>query len=421
MKFAFPSRRREEAAVLIASLFVGGVLGLVLGSYLFVIRSQYISTARSQAWRSALDMAEAGAEEALAHLNPGAGLPPSGAGQIIARSGDHWTGPNNGLYGPVTRTLDHGSYTVVITGDQNPIIYSTGYVAIPSMSANLSRAVRLTTASVPLTRAAVASQSNITMTGTGKTIVFADSFDSTRPNSGTRSNGDVVSLSGKISIGANIVKGDVFLGPTATGSGQVRGNTSHDLSIDFPDVVIPSQSWLTPSIANTNINGITYRYYFKQGGDYELTTSGAIYVWAGAGDVKLRIANDNFDAPSIHVENSGTAKLTIFLPGSSFKLSGAAVVDGGDPSKLTILGTPSTRSIVFTNQSSFTGTIYAPSADFTNNVSNNPLSTTVVDFRGALVANSVTVKGLCSFHFDENLLKSTSLSAGFFVTSWREL
>ena len=418
MKLSLPSTNREEAAILIASLFIGGVLGLVLGSYLLVIRTQYVASARSQAWRSALDMAEAGAEEALAHLNAGAGYQPSGNAMIVARAGDHWTGPIGGLYGPVTRTLDHGSYTAAITEDPNPIIYSTGYVA--STSGNLSRAVRLTTATVPLTRAAVASQGNITMTGTGKTIVFSDSFDSANPTSGTRSNGDVVALSGKLSIGTNIVKGDVFLGPTATGSGQVRGNTSHDLSVDFPDVVIPQRNWLTPSTANSNINGVLYRYYFKQGGNYELIYPGAIYVKSGAGDVTLRIASDTFDASAIHVESSN-AKLTIFLPGSSFKLTGDAVVDSGDPSKLTILGTPATRAITFTNSSSFTGTVYAPSANFTNNVSTNSNSTTVANFRGALVANSVTVKGLSSFHFDENLLKNTSLSAGYFVTSWREL
>jgi len=419
MKLSFPSANREEAAILIACLFIGGVLGLVLGSYLFVIRTQYVASARSQAWRSALDMAEAGAEEALAHLNSGAGYQPSsGNAMIVALASDHWTGPNDGVYGPVSRTLNHGSYTVAITADANPIIYSTGYVT--STSGNLSRAVRLTTSTVPLTRAAVASQGNITMTGTGKTIVFSDSFDSAHPSSGTKSNGDVVALSGKLSIGTNIVKGDVFLGPTATGSGQVRGNTTHDLSVDFPDVIVPTRPWLTPSMVSSNINGVTYRYYFKHSGDYELNYPGAIYVQSGAGDVTLRIASDTFDASAIHVESSN-AKLTVFLPGSSFKLSGDAVVDGGDPSKLTILGTPATRAITFTNSSSFTGTVYAPSANFTNNVSTNPNSTTVANFRGALVANSVTVKGLSSFHFDENLLKNTTLSAGYFVTSWREL
>jgi hypothetical protein len=421
VKLSLRTTGREDAAVLIASLFVGGILGLVLGSYLFVIHTQYIASVRSQAWHSALDLAEAGAEEAFAHVNPGAGFEPNGATLVIARAGDHWTGPNNGIYGPISRTLGNSSYTVSITADPNPVIYSTGYVTIPSMSATLSRAVQITTASAPLTRSAVATRGNITMTGTGSSVVFADSFNSMIPYSQGGTNGDVASLSGPVNIGVNVIKGDLFLGPTAIGSGQVRGATSHDLNVDFPEVVVPSRSWGIAPIANSTNNGVIYRYDFQHSGDYEITSPGAIYVRPGV-SVTVRVDSDNFEASAIHVAGSGSqsGNLTLFVNGNSFKLSGDAVVENNNPANLTILGTSDTRTIVFTNHISFTGTFYAPSADLTDYVASSR-STLVANFSGALVANSVLINGLRSFHFDENLLKPTTFSSGYVVTSWREL
>ena len=55
--------------------------------------------ARSQVWNSAMGLAEAGVEEALAQLNPGAPAP------VVDRAANGWGGPSGGVYGPVTRTL----------------------------------------------------------------------------------------------------------------------------------------------------------------------------------------------------------------------------------------------------------------------------------------------------------------------------
>src|SRR5262245_5220650 len=70
---------RERGAVLLASLFVVGALGITLGSYLLLVRNNYVLTARSQSWNAAMVLAEAGAEEGLAQLNPGPFVAPSSA------------------------------------------------------------------------------------------------------------------------------------------------------------------------------------------------------------------------------------------------------------------------------------------------------------------------------------------------------
>src|SRR5437762_10115198 len=67
--------RKEEGSVLMVALILAGILGVALASYLLLVRGHYTSVNRSQSWNAALALAEAGAEEALAQLNPGAAPP----------------------------------------------------------------------------------------------------------------------------------------------------------------------------------------------------------------------------------------------------------------------------------------------------------------------------------------------------------
>src|SRR5258707_467413 len=100
IQIANPKRVKPgDASVLLITLFLAIIAGLTLGSFLPMVRAQHASAARSQAWNASLLLAEAGAEEALAHLTPG--VTPSGAD----RSADGWGTPSGGLYGPISRTL----------------------------------------------------------------------------------------------------------------------------------------------------------------------------------------------------------------------------------------------------------------------------------------------------------------------------
>src|SRR5580765_4348956 len=96
---------REQGAVLLASLFVVGVLGITLGSYLLLVRNDYVLTARSQNWTTALVVAEAGAEEALAQLNPGPFVP----AYALDRCANQWEGDEDGLSKPAPRILGNGA------------------------------------------------------------------------------------------------------------------------------------------------------------------------------------------------------------------------------------------------------------------------------------------------------------------------
>src|SRR2546421_6173890 len=210
------------------ALIIAGILGVALASYLMIVRSHYTSVNRSQSWNAALALAEAGAEEALAHLNPGAAPAPH------SLAGNGWSFVDGAYRLPQeTRRLTNGcSYAVIITNEPgrliltNYVIYSTGYAAPPSSSTPISRVLRVTITNAPLFSAAVATKSNITMVAGRERGVFADSFDSRDPNHSDRgyypadahkttTNGDVACLSGTVLIGADTIHGDLLLGPKA--------------------------------------------------------------------------------------------------------------------------------------------------------------------------------------------------------------
>jgi len=153
----------QDGGILIVTLFVVTTVFIALGSYLMLVRAQYVSVSRSQSWNAALTLAESGLEEALAQLNPGAL-----ATNYVDRSANHWGAPNNGIYGPATRTVtSNTSYSVVFTTDTPPTIYSTGYCTIGDLSATLTRVVRVSTATVPMYNMALAAMTNMTLNGNG--------------------------------------------------------------------------------------------------------------------------------------------------------------------------------------------------------------------------------------------------------------
>src|ERR1051326_663526 len=72
MKFAVQKQNNQRGSALVVTLFITASLLIGIASYLLLVRAQYVSVVRSQAWNASMTMAEAGVEEALAQLNPGA-------------------------------------------------------------------------------------------------------------------------------------------------------------------------------------------------------------------------------------------------------------------------------------------------------------------------------------------------------------
>jgi len=223
------SRQREGSALMV-TLFVALGLGVVLASYLLLIRAQYVSVVRSQAWHSALTMAEAGVEEALAQLNATNALPSY-----------EWSSSNN---------LIGGAYAVSYTPpDTAPTIYAIGYATVPTISATIARVLEVKTALAPLLSVGAAVRGNLKMNGKK---LFTDSYDSgnwpyryDHPN-GPRTHGDVAIAGGITNFGTVDIDGRLFLGATATSTGgpnfSVSSNILTDFNAEFSEVLPPFQS-----------------------------------------------------------------------------------------------------------------------------------------------------------------------------------
>jgi len=64
-----PVRNREHGSALAVTLITCLLIGIVLAGYMGLVSSRYKITVRSQCWNAAIPVAEAGVEEALAHLH----------------------------------------------------------------------------------------------------------------------------------------------------------------------------------------------------------------------------------------------------------------------------------------------------------------------------------------------------------------
>jgi len=432
MKLTVPirhSRPAQSGGVLIATLIIGTILGITAASYLMALRAQHTAVIRSQAWNAALAMAEAGVDEALAQLNPGVG-----AG-IVNRSANGWPGPSGGLYGPVARTLSGGSYSVVFTTHTFPTIYSTGYVTVPILGATLKRTIRVATTNTALFTGGLEAKYDVNFGSRG---LYIDSFDSSNwalsdhgrypvnNPSRTSTNGTVASLFGPVNLGNATIKGDLQLGSTATYSannGSVMGEVTYDFNDDFDTVVLPQVNWDASKLQdNTTITAYDpldtniYQYVFTTSGNYKISSvRQGLYV-APKTVVNLYVT-DNSKPTIIRLGGVGrdAAQLNFYMAGETFSLSGGNIVDSGLARNFTYYGLPSNLTIKFSGNASFTGTIYAPSANLVLTGGGED----DYDFVGAAYVKSANLNGHFNFHYDESLLRMGPMKS-YVAKNWHE-
>jgi hypothetical protein len=237
----------------------------------------------------------------------------------------------------------------------------------------------------------------------------------------------VASVYGPVDFGNHSIAGNLDLGASATStvsSSQVSGSINTDFNVSFPDVVLPTTSWLpatTTTVGGVTLAGITIggttAYDFNTSGDYYISGSSDIQVEPGV-TVRLRVDASTFNPSNIHIlsTNGISGTLIIYQVSGSASMSGNVTVDSGRARNFYYYGLPGVTSITYGGNSSFIGVVYAPEANLTLNGggNNNGLI-------GASVTKSIdAMNGHYDFHFDEDLL-SAGPSRAFVVTSWKEL
>ena len=93
------------------------------------------------------------------------------------------------------------------------------------------------------------------------------------------------------------------------------------------------------------------------------------------------------------------------------------VNNAGNASNFQYYGLPNNTSVTWSGNATYTGTVYAPEAQFTLTGGGNGNTS---DYQGSCIVSSVVMNGHFSFHYDENL-KRSGTRIGFTVAFWQEL
>jgi hypothetical protein len=429
------NRHTSGSALLIILLLIG-VTGATLVSYLHLVSNQNLSIMRSMAWNNAISVAEAGIEEAMAHLNR----------NTTNRAKEGWVQVGTNVV--KERALGPSKYRVTMSKELDPpLITSEGFVLNPKNGQYLPapRVIRVGTTNKGIFIKAMVAKGQIDLNGNN---IKTDSFDSDDPNHSTggaydaakaKDNGDVATNSsvidslnvwnadihGQVSTGPG---GTVKIGPngavgsqawhTAGNKGIQPGWANDDMNVQFPDVELPfAGSGWTPS-ENVTIGGVKYDYVLATG-NYKLPSLSL------GGNDKVLITGTAVLLVNGNLSMSGQSSISI-APGASLQLyvTGASASIGGNgilnsnakASSFGYWGLNSNTSVSISGNAGLTGTIYAPHAALTMNGggANN------YDFVGASVSNSVKMNGHCQFHYDEALGKLGPRS-GYAIVSWNEI
>jgi hypothetical protein len=438
-----PNRSSNNGGVLLVALVTCAILGITIGSYLSLVYNQSLSVTRAQAWNAALVVAEAGVEEAMAHLNSGVST-----NNLAVNS---WVSLGGGVYEKTNYIGD--SFSVVdiklkpAVTNVNPVIVATAYVPGPISRPKITRTVKIDTKpkSVSGIPGGLVVTTSVDLNGN---LINIDSFNSLNPNYSTDGLYDPKKANDKagvttmssgtnaINIGNAEVKGIVHTAPggkITVGSGGGIGekqwidNGNHgvqdghfadDAVFSVPDAKLPGNKlWLPPIPGKYKVNGVTYKYVLNNAAAWKLSNlDGSVYI--SSPDVILYVTdsvNLANKADQVHIAVGGSLSLYVGAP--SVNLSGQGIInDSGVAKSFSYYGLPTNTKFTLGANASFTGTIYAPQCDFTLGGGGR----NTYDYSGACVVKSVTMNGHFQFHYDEALEEVPAVS-GYVAIAWDEL
>jgi hypothetical protein len=452
-----------QGNTLLLTIVVTGLVGFLLAAYMGLVRSQNISTMRSQSWNAAIPVVEAGLEDALTHIN-------------IQLTNDlnvnGWTKQGE-IYVSPRRYLSSNYYIATVSNwvvgspTNRPVIESRGYVSAPIVvaSANgpllatlgnpslatrkyVARGIRCVTTTDALFSKGLVAKGMIDLKGNN---IMSDSYDSRYTNSSTdgrydvtkrKAGGSVATNSGltnSLNVGNALIYGKISTGPGGSiaigpqgavgdaafveepsNNGKIEtGYFTDDMNVDFGEVRPPTASAIPVS---GNVGGTNYPYVLGTDSYRQLNFSMNSGIMMVTGRATFWIQDD--------LNISGTAKIVI-TPGASLTLyvgmptgigSIATITGGGivnqNASALSFqyYGLPSNTSLTLSGNGTFVGSIYAPNADLTFNGGGAGGE----DFSGAAIGKTVSMNGNFKFHYDE-ALRFIGPPKGYVVTKWDEM
>jgi hypothetical protein len=434
MKVLKTNKHESRGIILAATLCTVLILAIIIASYLNLANQVNSSVARSQAWNQAIPVLESGIEEALTQLH-------CAGTNSLQLTGNNWSYGLDGLYHK-TRVFSDGSYfNVSILATNQPVIVSTGFVAVMQNSSStitnyVSRRVKVVTKKQANTPGGLNAKTTISLVGT----TLFDSYDSSDPN--YSSNGmyvasmrksDALALTdsgavGAISVGNGTVYGSIATGPTGTystgpngavgdtsfisggGSGVESGHSANNANVQFNDVAapFPFNKGVTP--LSGTVLGTNYTSYLATG-NYSMNSismSGSQSM-AIIGNAVLYVNGSVDIKGQAYIYIAPGASLTMYINGNA-SFAGNGIVNGtGYPSQCTLYGMPGCTSFSIAGNGTFTGTVDAPDAALS--YSGN------ADAFGSFTGSSISMVGGASIHYDEALANNGN---NYVVMSWNE-
>ena len=452
--------------ILIVTLVVTGMAGLALVSYLTLVSQQTKVTARSQSYQSCMTVAEAGVEDALAHLNKNGVVKPDLSAGEWRKLG------STGIY-TVTRNFGDGYYKTSIQMGARPIITSTGYVPAPlayvvdaqgkgkSDIVYLSRTLKVQCRTVGRFTKAIVARSEVQLNGKRVTVNSFDSYNTNFSTMGTNgfgtynsnkfsANGDVAVIDGfkdTLEIKDAKIWGKVATGPDgnlktnksisvgdkawhdAGTKGVQDGWSTDDANFSMPSVTPPFTTGLTP------VGGFIGTNYY----DYILTSGkwvkngnlqGKVYVVGNAqfyvkNDIKFKDGATDDDG----IEFAPGATLSLYCAGKEATFTGTkdkkkaipsdrmGFNEGGNATNFLFYATDNLTTVNLSKCDEFTGIVYAPNAAITLKAGNPKYYHGEVI--GALLGFKVKLEKNASLHYDENIANLES--EGYVIENWTEV
>jgi hypothetical protein len=428
MRISTKHTGREGNVFLIVMVSTGILSVICLGSYLSLASTEHRSVMRSQAWNTAMPLAEAGVEEALSHIVKNA--------RNFAADG--WTLQGTNSYAK-QRALSTGSYSVSFSGSVGSLltITSTGRALFQDTN-YIGRTVQVLVqsgSSIPRAIGMVA-RNGITLRGD----LGVDSYNSTNSLYSTNGRYDparagdraMVATPLGFSLGGNShVYGSVACGTggaiTAGGNARVgdeawvdgrnkgieSGHSTNNFDVAIPDVIQPYTSAAAP--ASGTVGNASYNYVLS-GGNYmaaSLTAGGGNTTMIVTAPSVLLVTGD-MSLANIVFAPGATLDLYIATPSVTFcpAIQGMTSSQAVTPLQFRVWGLPSCTTMDMTGGDAFTGMIYAPEADLR--------ARGHAAFYGSITANTFYCNGTFDFHYDEATASFTVGGTSFRVISWAE-
>ena len=403
-------------------------------TYLSMAFNEFKMSYRNQDLQGALNLAEAGIEEAM-----------------LAMKNETWTGwttvATDNYYQNFTNiSLDNGRMGNVqvyasVLDDDSPIIFAEGKIV--SSYGTVKKQLRTDLGRSSAFLNGMTAKDKVVFNGNKITI---DSYDSGNGVYDTSSNRNANGTIGSLATSAGALasgNADIF-GYVATGGGApaigAQGIVSGDLSApagtidteriatdfvaNFPDATNPDETSLPVAITTLPSSGTigifgAKTYYkvpsYSNASTDNLEIVGPVVIVV-TGDVttkgELTILND----PTGATPTNGSVELYV---GGDVDVGGNGIVNMSNvPANLLLLGTAasgSSQSIKISGNGAIQAAIYAPNADLELKGSG-----TGGVFMGAAVADTITMTGDFEFHYDE-ALGNLSLDNSYMISRWREL